>query len=53
MGTKKLLIVLLNVFVVFLLTGIFIGYIKDSALKKDEKIQVPDPSAINSPKKTS
>jgi len=53
MDTKKLLIVLLNTFVVFLLVGIVVGYIRDLGLKKDETPVTIDTNSKNSSQKAS
>lgn len=53
MDTKKLLIVLLNTFVVFLLVGIFVGYIRDLGLKQDEIPVEIDPHSKTLSQKTS
>ncbi len=53
MEAKKLLIVLLNVFVIFLLAGVIIGYVRDLGLKKAENSQIDETSLTDPSKKNS
>ncbi|NMB70230.1 hypothetical protein GYA27_03465 [candidate division WWE3 bacterium] len=53
MEAKKLLIVLLNVFVVFLLAGVIIGYVRDLGLKKAETSLADDTNLTDPSKKNS
>ncbi len=53
MEAKKLLVILVNIFLVFLFVGLIIGYIRDSRLKKDEMLTNTAPNASLTPQKNS